>query len=201
MATPLLKRVETMKVQLNQVSEEYLAIKERFDEARVTYEVAREKFASVRRLALNVLSSQDWWTWRSQHKSVQYTGLKLGEAIANLLENHAYDVAANYWTAVARKEKKAEYLPMMGLERIQETLEHGGFEFRTSTPLREVNAALINAPEVEKDRDLFSAARAKEILAEMEWVREFEEQQMAKEAAKKTAPKEQAKKADDDPPW
>lgn len=173
-ATPLLRRVETMKAQLNQASQEYLAAKEQYDEARVTYEVAREKFASVRRLAFNVLSSRDWWGWRGANESVQYTGLKLGDAILFVLESYAYERTTPYWTAIARGEK-AIYRPGMTIDSIQEALERGGFEFRTSTPKREVNAALINTTSVKKEKGLFSSVRADEILKEMDYLKDLEE--------------------------
>jgi len=182
MATPLLRRVETMKTQLDQVSEEYLNAKEYFDEARVTYEVAREKFASVRRLAVNVLSPQDWYSWRSAHQSVQYTGLKLGDAIEFVLEGRAYEAAQAYWQEIARKGKSG-YRPAMTLDQIQEALERGGFEFRSTTPRREVNAALINATTVKKEKGWFTALRADEILKEMDFVKAIEHSRIEEEKA------------------
>jgi hypothetical protein len=185
-----LRRVDTMVEQLDRTADEYSAAREEFDAARVRYEVARDKFASVRRLAINVLSTQDWWNWRNSHESVQYTGLKLGEAISDALENHAYDAAVQYWTArahAARGNNKPEYSPVMPLERIQETLERGGFEFRTTTPLREVNAALINAPTVKKEKHGFKAARADEVLQEMSFIEDIERDALAKKAAKAKA--------------
>jgi hypothetical protein len=193
MGTPLLRRVETMKAQLDLVSAEYLEAKEQFDVARVNYEVAREKFSGVRRLAMSVQSNNDWYKWRHDHQGVQYSGLRLGEAIADVLENRAYEAAAEYWKIKATDEP-ARYFPLLSLERIQENLERGGFEFRTATPLREVNAALINAPAetIKKEKHGFLAARADEILKEMDWVYALE----VEKAAAKIEPK-----PDDDVPF
>lgn len=142
MARP--RRVEVMFSQLDKTSEEYIGAKDAFDAARVEYEIAREKFASVRRLASGVLSPTDWWTWRIEHEAVQYTGLKIGEAIIEALEGYAYSAAYKHW------ESGAPYAPSMSLEQLQETIERGGFEFRSTTALREVNGALLNLDRIER---------------------------------------------------
>lgn len=144
MSTQLVRRKGTMLDQLNKASEEYVRAREAFDAARVEYDVAREKFASVRRLAANVLSGSEWWHWRFTHDSVQFTGLKIGEAIVEALEGHAYASAWKHY------EKNEPYRPAMTLEQLQDTLERGGFEFRSTAALREVNAALMNLPKVER---------------------------------------------------
>ena len=142
--TPVIRRKGVMLEQLNKASEEYVATREAFDAARIEYDVAREKFASVRRLAGNVLGPSDWWSWRFTHDTVQFTGLKIGEAIVEALQGHAYSSA---WKHYHRKEP---YRPTMTLEQLQETIERGGLEFRSGAPLREVNAALMNLPRVER---------------------------------------------------
>ena len=55
-------------------------------------------------------------------------------------------------------------MPEASLTQIQEALDRGGFEFRTSTPLREVNAALINLVGVKKDGDLYVCTDAEKYL-------------------------------------
>jgi hypothetical protein len=161
MSTPArLRRVDTMLTQLNQSSEEYATAREEFDSARIEFEVKREKFATVRRLAQAVLSSADWWHWRAEHENVQFTGLKIGEAIAEALENHAYGRAFLYH----QQKSTAPFRPTLTLEQLQEAMERGGFEFRTTTPLREVNAALINLEGVRREADGYMATNADEIL-------------------------------------
>lgn len=164
--TAPLRRIEAMKAELEHASNEYLGVKANFDEARVAYEVAREKFAAVRRLAMNVMTAMDWYFWRVEHEPVQYTGLKLGEAIPDLLETHAFRMAGEYWDKTISGQP-ATYAPFMSLERIQEALERGGFEFKSASALREVNAALINAPDTKKVRNMFSHVRADAILNDM----------------------------------
>ena len=164
MATQTLRRVEAMLEELNKTVVDYSQAKEQYDTARIAYEVAREKFASVRRLATAVLSRSDWWTWRTEHEIVQYTGLKIGEAIVEAL----YDCA--YTSAWGHHHKNKPYEPAMTLEELQESMERGGFEFRTTAPLREVNAALIQFvrdERVVKEGRNYRLADSDEVLATM----------------------------------
>jgi hypothetical protein len=108
----------------------------------------------------------DWYIWRMEHERVQFTGLKIGEAISDLLESFAYNRASEYWARASKGERQT-YNPAMGLEQIQEELEKGGYEFRSTSALREVNASLINSLDVRKERHFFKHARADEILKEM----------------------------------
>jgi len=138
-----------MLSQLDKASKEYVVAKEEFDAARVSYEVARETFTRVRQLARAILSNDDWWHWAATHSSVQYTGLKIGDAIIEALENRAFDAALDYWSSQGSRE----FYPALTLEALQEEMERGGFEFRSSAPLREVNAALINLDPVQVIKD------------------------------------------------
>jgi len=163
MATQRLRRVDAMEDQLNKTGDEFRRAKENYDAARVDYEAAREKFLVVRRLALGVLSKEDWYSWRMSRTNVQYTGLKIGEAIIEALETHAVESAREHFY----KKDNPPFRPVMSLEEIQEAMERGGFEFRTTTPLREVNAALINLDGVKKEAHGYKSALAEEILKMM----------------------------------
>ena len=160
-ATTKLRRIAAMLAQLDQTSAEYIAAKDEFDSARVGYEVAREKFASVRRIAKDALSKHEWQFWLLEHANVQYSGLKIGEAIIQALESYA-------WTAASRFHGKEQTVPIfdpsMTLEHLQRALEYGGFEFRTTTPLREVNAGLMNLAEVTKEENGYKHKDADTIL-------------------------------------
>jgi len=158
--SPQRRRIAAMLAQLDQTSEEYIIAKDAFDSARIEYEAAKEKFASMRRLAISVLSRDDWYRWRAEHENVQYSGLKIGDAIAEVLETRAMDSASEHW----KSDCKTPYRPAMSLDAIQETLERGGFEFRSATPLREVNAAVINLDRAKKDGQGYKYSRSDEVL-------------------------------------
>ncbi len=161
---PQLRRVESMLEQLDRTVAEYITAKDQFDSTRIAYEVAREKFAGVRRLAASVLSSTDWWSWRYDHANVRYTGLKISDAIVEALQDRAFTAAEIHHNSGGKKP----YQPGMNLEELQDAMERGGFEFRTATPLREVNAALIQLDRTRVTKDekmrLYRLADADEIL-------------------------------------
>ena len=60
---------------------------------------------------------------------------------------------------------KHKYEPSMFLSGITKTLENGGYDFQSSAPQREVNAALINLGGVLKTKYGYQAADADETLA------------------------------------
>lgn len=84
--------------------------------------------------------------------------MKLGEAIIEALQNAAFEAAATHYRTRQRFD------PSVTLERLQEALERGGFEFRTAAPLREVNAGLIHLDGIVKDGGRYKAADSDEIL-------------------------------------
>lgn len=157
---PTSPRVDAMFSELKTASEEYSAAKEQLDAGRIRFEAARERFLGIRRLAADVLSEDDWLVWKATHERVKYVGLKIGDAIMQALRDRALNAAEVFHDSDGR----TPFMPETSLNQIQEALEHGGFEFRTSTPLREVNAALINLVGVKKDGDLYVCTGAEEYL-------------------------------------
>lgn len=156
-------RIDAMLEQLDETSENYIEARDEFDAARVNYEVAREKFASVRRIALEVLSHEDWLHWIAGNSRVQYTGVKIGDAILEALDLRAFVAARDHF------ENKVPFEPGMTLQELQEAIERGGFEFRSTMPLREVNAALINLDRtrIAKKGVRFRLARAEKYLEQL----------------------------------
>jgi hypothetical protein len=133
-----------MLEELHTAGDEYGLGREQFETSKIRFDAARERFAGVRRLAATVLSPADWWMWRTAHRNVRYAGLKIGEAIVRALEDYAFDAALRHLSA------GAPFDPAMTREEIAATLEEGGFEFRSSAVLREVNAALIHLPNIHR---------------------------------------------------
>jgi len=158
------RRVEAIQQELDRATEDYIQSKNEFEAARVRFEVARDNFASIKRLATAMLPSWEFYEWQSGHPGVQYVALPIGEAILSALRSRAYDNA----TRCAEK-KGIVYYPWMGVDLIIHWLESGGFEFRTTTPGREVNAALIRLEGVKKDEEsgLYAIVDADEILERM----------------------------------
>jgi hypothetical protein len=153
------ERIKAMYDQLQKTSAEYISAKEQLERSRVDFEAAKEKFAGVRRLASGMLTSLDWYKWKERNPQVQYACMSIGEATLQTLRDRAYDSAFNYMT-----KEGSEFSPEMTMERILETLESGGFDFYTATPLRELNAALINLKGITKTDSGFRAEDADDIF-------------------------------------
>ena len=142
-------RIRAIEAALEKVSREYQAAKARFNAARIDFETIREQLAATKKLALQVVTLQEWHAWldtTEDGQAIAYAGLPIGEAILGVLRAHVYDQAER----VADTKKSAEFKPWMTLSEITRALENGGFEFKSVTPLREVNAALIRLAGVEK---------------------------------------------------
>ncbi len=154
------QRVIAMRQELNKRGAEFRDARERFEATRVSFEAARETLTGIRRLASKVLSDADCWVWKEQNPDIAYVGLSLGDAILRVLTNSAFSSAVVHH----RTDGKTLYDPSMTLEDIVAELENGGFEFRTSGPLREVNAALIHLKDKEKHGERYRSSAAPKIL-------------------------------------
>jgi len=153
-------RIQAILSELERSRREYVEAKEQLDTARAIFETAREKFATVKRLASEMLPWIEWYEWEQQHQDVALAGMPIGEAILSILRTKTAEAA---FTCAANPEAKFD--PDMILDEIVEALESRGFEFRSATPGREVNAALINLEGVKKGRlGAYRAADADETL-------------------------------------
>lgn len=155
------KRVEAIEQELDRAAEDYVEAKNEFEGARVRFGVARERFASIKRLAAAMLPSWEFYEWQGNHPNVQYAASPIGEAILSVLQGTAYSRALQHL-----EKKKGAYWPWMSMDSIIDTLESGGFDFRTTTPAREVNAALIRLEGVRKHekKGVYAIENAGEIL-------------------------------------
>lgn len=154
-------RIEAAISQLDRAAESYLESREELEAARVRFRAASDALANARRMADDLLSSRDLFAWRREHPEVQYAGMSASEAIEELLTGTNENAA---WSHC--EDEKRPYPAWFTLERIVEALEAGGFEFRSATPLREINAALINLKTVRKHEaaGAYTSADAEEIL-------------------------------------
>jgi len=156
------ERVRAIINELQKATELYRATKHQYEWAQVQFESAREQFAGVRKLATDSLTTFDWIDWRLQNPDVRYAGMPIGEAIQEVLRDHAYEQA----NLVVRGVEK-RYMHLLPLEGIPARLEMGGYDFRTLTPAREVNAALIHLSGVQKYVNGYAIENHAEVLAEV----------------------------------
>lgn len=155
-------RLAAIYDELDKAFGDYRATKETFVDAKVRYESSRERFSGIRKLAADMLTTSQWSAWVEKHPAAKYVGMPIGNAIKETLETNANEWA---WTYVSETDPtKKHYWPFMGVERIAEVLERGGYEFRSLTPLREVNAALMKLDGVTKKGGLYKIATADRIL-------------------------------------
>jgi hypothetical protein len=155
-------RIQTIKAELDKSRDEYIQLKDKFEEFRVKYETAREKFTKVVELAGEMLPYTDWFGWLMQNVDLRFVGLSIGDAIIAVLKGNAYQAAQK-----AVNENKP-FAPAMNLSTIAQELENGGFAFQSSTPRREVNAALINLKGITRiEQGAFQIETADEIMQEV----------------------------------
>ena len=140
-------RMQAILAELDRVAAEYTECRALRDAANVRFEAARDHFAAVKRIANNVLGGQEWWSWASNNVNVRYAGMSIGEAIREALGHKAVIAAMD-----AAGDRDA-YDPALGMEELYEVLEQGGFEFASTAPRREVNAALMKLDGVNKLED------------------------------------------------
>lgn len=153
-------RVQALLEELSRDVESYESAKQEIERARVHYEIARERFSRIRTLAASMLSAGDWQSWLRKHPNLKYIGSQIGDAISTLLTHRAFESAHNVGEG---KDKK--YRPAATMEMIASELEIGGFEFRSTSPFREVNAALIKLTGVKKNTaGLYMTEESHEIL-------------------------------------
>ena len=155
------KRTQAIQAELDAAAAQYVQAREDFQEAQIVFEAAREKLASLKRLAVSVMSAYELVEWQKRHLNVSFVGSTIGEAIVSVLEQAAWMQA---WK-VAQGEDDV-YTPKVAKESLVIVLEQGGFDFRTSTPGREVHAALIRLEgATEQGEGIYIATNAEDILA------------------------------------
>lgn len=149
MGQPMPKRIEAITAELDNAAQEYVWAKDAFQETQVAFEAAREKLAGIKQLATAMMPTDAWYKWQADHGTVRYVGMSLGEAIIAVLQNYAYQRAINH----AQYDLITDYEPAMTKDAIVSQLEDGGFDFRTTTPLRELSAALLRLDGVVENAD------------------------------------------------
>ena len=140
-------RVQTILRQLEEAASQYTVAKDAFVAAQVEYEVARERFARTKDMAMAMIGPSEWMQWSEDHPDLEYTGTSLGDAITRMLNVHAWNLAYEY-----DPRSNRPFNPSMALETIAENLEAKGYEFNSATPLRETNAALMKLKGVIKTK-------------------------------------------------
>ncbi len=87
-------RVRAILDELNRAASEYVENHKTYQEARVHFRAARERFASVKRIAAEMLSFTDWYDWQERHGNVRYAAMTIGEAVREVLREKA-ELAVN----------------------------------------------------------------------------------------------------------
>lgn len=153
-------RLNAIVAEMEKAAEDYSSAKGEFDAANVRLEVARERFSAVRRIASELLSDDDLFLWMDVHEGVRFVAMPIGQAIVDALRSAAIVSAF----AIQRKKATA-FDPAKNIDEIIQALEVGGFEFRSPTPKREVNAALMKLEGVVKlDDDRYLSVDSYDIL-------------------------------------
>lgn len=141
-------RIQAILEQLDSAADEYIGARAQIEKARINFELAREKLTLVKRVALEAMDISELAGWTVRHESVQYAGSSIGDAITEVLT-----AAARQATFAFMNKKADRFDPVLSLEQIEERLEQGGFEFRSVTPKREINAALLKLDSASKVDD------------------------------------------------
>jgi hypothetical protein len=132
--------------ELNSAAQNYRERRAAFEIERQRYEASLQSFIAVRRLADEVLPGVDYLTWENENPDVAMVGMDVGAAILAVLRTRAYQSAHE-----AAQDPKVSYRPRMSSWEISRVLDEQGFPFKTSTPRREVHAALLHLKGVKRD--------------------------------------------------
>jgi hypothetical protein len=164
-------RVQAIEAELQKSKQAYLKVKKNWLKARTEFAIAQEQFGVVRRHASEGLSHIDWWRWHRDpnNAEVRFVGAEMGDAILEILRDRARRDAQDI---IKNPDNENPSKFQMGLNAIVRELEKGSFEFRSATPAREVNAALIHLKGVTKSQGGYAAADAEQIMEqERKWVK------------------------------
>lgn len=134
-------RIKAILDELDRVAAEYAEAQRAWESARVHFKAARERFASIKRIASDMLAINDWYQWQEAHSNVRYAAMTVGEAIREALQVHTFSAA--HEIADSDDPSPERFEPSLTLDQIANMLEAGGFEFKTAAARREVNAALM----------------------------------------------------------
>jgi len=153
-------RMAALLRNLDKAAQEYQRTKTLYDRARVDFEMAEGQFTRTKELASEMMTKLDWYHWQSDHPTVRYAATQIGPTIIQVLGDQAWLGALEFLQGNVE-----QYLPALFIESIANELETGGFDFRSTSPLREINAALINLAGVLKtDQGAYYVANTNEIL-------------------------------------
>ena len=126
--------------------EEYKAALAAYEVARLEFTLARERYVRTKELAFAMMTLQEKWEWSQAHPELQFMRGSVGEAIDSVIFN------ACIRQCMAFVAGKAEsYVPRFSVDQLVDALRRGGFEFKSATPGREVNAALMRLKDIEKN--------------------------------------------------
>jgi exonuclease VII small subunit len=140
-------RLQSIEKELERAEAEYATAKEVYADARVRLEAAIEGLAGARRIAVGGMHPFDLLTRGLIKPDFRFVGMNLKDAIVNVLQKKA-------WIAATEALKSnIEFDPCMDVYEMGDELEEGGFDFRTSSPSREINAALMQLKGITKLED------------------------------------------------
>lgn len=134
--------IEALQAQIAERREALDIARSELAKAQANYELAVKMYMAVRDHILALMTDEDRKKFNWSNINVyRHLGKRIGEVILEVLDE--------------RQEP-------LTLEEIQLELEDGGFDFHSKTPLREINAALINHPRVERVGNKFVSVGKKE---------------------------------------
>jgi hypothetical protein len=162
---PISTRTKTIVDELNNAAKEFRDALEILKNAQVTVDMRRERLSALQRVASGMLTGDMWKWWQENNKRVRYVGMLIGPAIAEVLRGRAYESATRVSQGMVFPGTPPTFNASLSMDEIVQELDHGGFEFKTSYPMREVNAALMKLAGVKKRPDgRFEHADATNIL-------------------------------------
>ena len=126
--------VEGLLDELNTQTERYVDLVNQLAKLQARLEVTERNLEATRDHIYAILSDTDEDVpsdWKEALKMVRFVGVRLGDACIALLKEHR----------------------VLNADQLRKLLDNGQFRFRTGYPLREINAALLRHPHVERDED------------------------------------------------
>jgi hypothetical protein len=145
------RRRATLDQELRVASKEYSDACEHQARAQDRVDIAAAKLGAIQRLAAECFDLTDWWRWSSEHPGLAFAGLKLSDAVIRALQNRVCESAHAFITTEGGPDGDPDVAAMDGIETddLIRLLREGGAVLGQS-PLRELHAATINHPRVER---------------------------------------------------
>lgn len=136
---------------LQSAIDEYKAARAQYELARMEFELARERYLRTKDMAFEMMPLKERLESFELYADLQFLGENIGDAIRKIMVDACVRMCMDFVVG-----KSATYEPCLSVEDLVKALKDRGFEFKSATPGREVNAALMRLYGIKKKSTCYS---------------------------------------------